>query len=164
MAINKEKKGEILGKLKDIVDSSKSIVFVNFHGLSVGDTTSMRRKLKEDGVGYFVSKKTLAKLALKDSKAKGDIPTLDGEFAMVYSNDDETAPARGVYDFQKKFKENLSILGGIFDGLFKSKEEMTEIATIPSLQVLKGMFVNVINSPIQGLVVALSEVAKKKEN
>jgi len=162
MAITREKKKDILDKLKGILEKSKSVVFVNFHGLSVKDTTSMREKLREEGVGYFVSKKTLAGLALKESKAKGHIPSLDGELAIAFSEGDETAPARKVYDFAKGFKNNLQILGGIFDGVFKNKEEMTEIAEIPSTLVLKGMFVNVINSPIQGLVIALNKIAEKK--
>jgi len=41
--------------------------------------------------------------------------------------------------------------------------KMQEIATIPSLQVLRGMFVNVINSPIQGLAIALNAIAQKKQ-
>jgi len=62
VAITKDKKKEILEKLKDIVDKSKSVVFINFHGLGVGDTTSMRSKLREEGVGYFVSKNILRKI------------------------------------------------------------------------------------------------------
>ena len=162
MAITKDKKKEILTHLKDLLDKSKSVVFVNFHGLSVGDTTSMRSKLREEGVGYFVAKKTLTRIALDSSKVKGDVPVLDGELALAYSSEDETTPAREIYEIGKKFKEGLSILGGIFNGVFKNKEEMTEIAQIPSPLVLKGMFLNVIHSPIQGLVIALSEVAKKK--
>jgi ribosomal protein L10 len=41
--------------------------------------------------------------------------------------------------------------------------EMTEIATIPSKHTLYAQFVNVINSPIQGLAVSLSKIAEKKE-
>jgi len=50
----------------------------------------------------------------------------------------------------------------VFQGVYKDAEEMTEIASIPSLQVLRGMFVNVINSPIQGMVIALNAVAEKR--
>jgi large subunit ribosomal protein L10 len=162
VAITKQKKSEILEKLKVIIDKSKSVVFVNFHGLSVGDTTSMRSNLREESVDYFVSKKTLTKIALGNSKIKGDVPSLDGELALAYSSEDETTPARKVYEIGKKLKDGLQILGGIFDGVFKNKEEMMEIATIPSEKVLKGMFVNVINAPIQGLVIALSEIANRK--
>ncbi len=39
---------------------------------------------------------------------------------------------------------------------------MTAIATIPPVPVLRGMFVNVLNSPIQGFVIALDQIAQKK--
>ena len=42
------------------------------------------------------------------------------------------------------------------------KDQMTVIASIPPLPTLYGMFVNVVNSPIQGLVMALDQIGKKK--
>ena len=53
-------------------------------------------------------------------------------------------------------------MGGVFEGKYMSREEMTAIAAIPPLKVLQGMFVNVINSPIQGLVMALDQISKKQ--
>ena len=53
-------------------------------------------------------------------------------------------------------------LGGIFEGMFKGKEEIVAIASIPSRQTLYAQFTNLVNSPIQRFVVGLSEVAKKK--
>lgn len=161
MAINKEKKTEILKKVSSAIDGSKSTVFVNFHGLSVSDTTSLRKSLTQEKVGYTVAKKTLINRALSDKKIEGEKPSFEGELAIAYG-EDLVAPARGVYEFQKKHKDNIAILGGIFDGIYKTQEEMTEIASIPPLQVLRGMFVNVINSPIQGLVIGLNAIAEKK--
>lgn len=177
MALTKEKKGEVLKKVGNIINKSDSVVFVNFHGLTVADMSTMRSSLREQGVSYTVAKKTLVRKALKDSSAKGEIPTLDGELALAYltarnaqtdsspdfEDSDVVAPARGIFEFVKKYKENISILGGIFEGLYKNKDEMMEIAAIPPLSVLRGQFVNIINSPIQGLVVALNQIAEKKE-
>ncbi len=161
MAISKEKKEKIYGGIKDAVGKAQSIVFVNFHGLGVGDTTDLRSKLREEDVKYVVAKKTLIKKALGEANPEGEMPELEGELALAYS-DDLTAPARGVYDFQKGHKENVSILGGVFEGKYMNQAEMTEIAAIPSTQVLYGQFVNLINSPIQGLVIALNGIAEKR--
>ncbi len=161
MAITKEKKEQIYKKTVDVIKDSQSMVFVNFHGLGVGNTTDLRNKLREEGVNYVVAKKTLAKKALEEAKLEGEIPTLDGELALAYA-DDLTAPARGVYDFQKKHKDNISILGGIFEGKFMDQGAMTEIAAIPSTPVLYGQFVNLINSPIQRFAVVLNQIAEKK--
>ena len=55
------------------------------------------------------------------------------------------------------------LLGGVFEDAFADAPKMTSIATIPPMQALRGMFVNIINSPIQRFAIAMSEVAKKRE-
>ena len=67
MAITKAKKQDILAKLEEVRDKSESIVFVHYKGLTVGNTTAMRRDLREKGVGYFVAKKTLMKKAFGET-------------------------------------------------------------------------------------------------
>ena len=161
MAISKAKKGEVVKKLRAAFKEAKSLVFVNFRGLKVADATSMRRALKSLGVSYTVAKKTLTKLALEGEKFKGIEPALEGELALAWG-EDLVAPAREIYSFQKKFPESLKIMGGVFEGRFMTAIEMEEIAKIPTLEVLRGMFVNIINSPIQRLAVVLNEISKTK--
>lgn len=161
MAITKEKKADILNRLNDIVKKSASVVFVNFHGLTSNDVNDVRSTLHKENVSYLVAKKTLTRKALEEAKIPGTSPEFIGELGIVYGVDAMT-PVQAVYSFQKKLENRISILGGIFDGKFATKEEMTVLALIPPMQILRGMFVNVINSPIQGFVVALSEIAKKK--
>jgi len=164
MPRTKIEKKEILEKVEGIVKDAESLVFVNFHGLKVGDTVEVRRKLRNEGVGFFVAKKTLTRKALENTKTKsisGTMPELAGELGLAYGKD-LIAPAREIYEFQKKFKGNITILGGVFEGKYMSQAEMMAIALIPSENTLRAMFVNVINSPIQGFVMALSEIGKKK--
>ncbi len=160
MAITKQKKTEIVEKLQNAA-KSESTVFVSFRGVPVSDVTTMRSTLRDNGVSYFVAKKTLIKKAFVEAGIEGEIPTLDGEVAVAYS-EDATASAREVFDFHKKLGDKLRIVGGVFENKFLSRVEMEEIAQIPSLHVLRGMFVNVINSPIQGLAVVLQAYADKK--
>ena len=161
MARTKDQKKEILAKLDTIVKDAKTLVFVNIHGLKVGDATVLRRTLKKDGVGFFVAKKSLITRVLESKKFEGVLPNMLGEIGLAYGVD-QIAPARGVYEFQKKLKDQISIQGGVFEGSFRDVAGMVSIASIPSQHVLYGMFVNVINSPIQGLVIALDQIGKKK--
>lgn len=163
MARTKEQKKEIIERLEKIMDKAKSLVFVNFHGLKVSDVTTMRREFKKEGIGYFVAKKTLTDKALTNKKYEGSKPVLMGEFGLVYG-DDLVSPARSVFDFQKRLKDQVAIVGGVFDGKYMAKEEMLEIAMIPPLNALHGMFVNLINSPIQGFVMALDQIAKRNDS
>lgn len=162
MAISKEKKIEILGNLKNAIDSSGSMVFVTFQGISGNSTTDLRHVLRDKGVSYTVAKKTLTRRALSESPFTGEMPDMPGEFGLAYS-DDLISPAREIYAFEKKNPDNLKITGGVFEGRFMNREEMLSIATIPDTPVLRGMFVNIINSPIQGLVLALNALAEKRE-
>jgi large subunit ribosomal protein L10 len=160
VAITKAKKETILAKLEAIKKDAKTLVFVKFKGVSVADTSAMRKVLREAGVGYFVAKKTLMKRAFGDTYT-GEMPALDGEIAVAYS-EDQIAPAQNIKDFAKKYKEAIAIAGGVFEGAFKTKEEMTVIASIPGMQVLRGMFAQVVNSPRQRFAVVLSKVAETK--
>jgi len=151
MAISKDKKHAIV-----------AIVFVGFSKLTVKDSSRVRKELAQGGVRYFVAKKTLLRLALKQQGYEGQAPELPGEVAVAWTKDDVTAPARNIYDHGKKLKGALTLLGGVFENAFADAQKMIGIATIPPIPVLRGMFVNVINSPIQGLVMALDQISKKK--
>lgn len=161
MALTRTQKEQVVNKLKNAIESMQSMVFVNFHGLSVTLATKMRSALRDQGVTYIVAKKTLLLRALKEMDTKGEIPVLNGEIAVAYG-DDPVIPANSIAGFIKEHKDSLSILGGIYEGRFVDRAFMEEIGSIPPLSVLKGMFLNVIHSPVQGLVIALNQIVEKK--
>ncbi len=80
---------------------------------------------------------------------------------MAFS-EDNLASHREISDFQKKNKDNVKIIGGVFEGMYIDAVKVSELASIPPLQTLRAQLVNIINSPIQGFVMALSEIAKSK--
>ena len=162
MALTKEKKAEVSRKIAQALDEAASVVFVRAKGLPVAETQEMRRAFRKEGVKYYVAKKTLIKRALAERSYEGEQPPFEGELSLAWG-DDLVAPAREVYAFVKSTKDKVAILGGIFEGRYMSAEAMTEIASIPSQQTLYAQVVNVINSPIQGLVMALDQIAQQKE-
>jgi len=164
MAISKDKKRNIVAKLTDAFTEASSIAFVGFTKLTVADASKLRIELADAGVRFFVAKKTLIRKALETRGYTGSIPELPGEVAVAWTTTDVTAPGRGVYEFGKKLKvkETLSLLGGVFENMFIDAPQMVAIATIPPMPVLRGMFVNVVNSPIQSFVIALDQIREKK--
>ena len=162
MAISKEQKKEIAAKL-DTALTSTTTVFVSYKNIGVNDLNVLRKRLKDYGVTYFVTKKTLLKRAMDKATAEGNQPDLgDGMIALAFG-EDQMAPAREIFSFGKEHKDTVEIIGGIFDGAFKSREEMIEIATIPDMHTLRGMFANLLNSPLQRFAVVLNQVAEQKE-
>lgn len=162
MAISKSKKQDIVASFDSILADGPSVAFVQFDRLTVAQSNALRRKLRAAGVGYKVGKKTLIQRALATKGINGTLPELTGEVAVAYSTSDLLAPSREIYDFQTAQKNIVTLIGGIFEGEYKDKEAMTKIATIPPLHTLRGMFVNIINSPIQRMVIALDQIAAKK--
>lgn len=161
MAKTRKEKEAVREDLEKQIAGSKSVAFATFNGVTVADVSAMRRVMKAGGVGYRVVKKSIAEKALAASKVSGSVPALLGQIAFAFS-EDLVAPAREVFAAGKKLDGKVKILGGIFDGMYKDAAAMMEIAMIPPTPVLRGMFVNIINSPIQRFVIALNEVAKKK--
>jgi large subunit ribosomal protein L10 len=159
--ITRKKKEEIYSKLASGLKESTSAVFINFKGLLVSEVTELRKKLRESGVSYTVAKKSIARKVLDEQGYKGSVPSLNGEFAIAYGVD-LLAPAREVNEFEKKFKDKVSILGGVFEGEYKDREAMKMIAAIPTREVLLSQIAYLLKSPMQRIAIAVSEVAKKK--
>lgn len=161
MPITKNKKKEIFDKLSDGLEKAKTLVFANFHGLTVGNTTEVRKGLREKGVSYMVAKKTITRKVLENKGYKGEVPELTGELAIVWG-EDQIAPAKAISEFEKKFDKKISILGGVFEGGYIDREAMNKIALIPPREVLLSQIAYLLMSPMQRLAIGVSEVAKKK--
>lgn len=161
MAITRQKKEEIVSKVAGIAKEAKTLVFAQFKGLTVAEQNEMRKALRAVNVGYTVAKKSLMSRALEGAGYEGTMPALEGEISLAYGGD-ELAPARELLTFVKKFGEHLAFAGGVFEGKFVGKDEITAIAAIPGMETLRAMFAQVINSPRQRFAVVLSEVAKKQ--
>ena len=61
----RREKAKAQEELRKSMEAAKSVVFVDFRGLSVQDDTALRRKCRESGVSYKVVKNTLALRAAK---------------------------------------------------------------------------------------------------
>lgn len=161
MAITKAKKQTIVASFADMLKDAQSVAFVQFNKLTVKEANALRRSLRAEGVEYKVGKKTLLKRVLSDMGITGELPALEGEIAIAASPD-LLAPARLVYEFQKTHKDMISLVGGIFEGVYKDQASMMMIATIPPREVLLSQIAYLLKSPIQRLAIAVNEVAKSK--
>lgn len=161
MAITREKKEEIVAKVRGIAQEAATLVFANFKGLTVAEATEMRKALRAEGVGYVVVKKSLLRRGLETAGFAGQTPELEGEIALAWGSD-ELAPARVLNLFVKKFSEHLAFVGGVFGGKYVGKDEIAAIASIPGMEILRIMFAQVISSPRSRFAVVLSKVVETK--
>lgn len=138
-------KKDFINKLGSIYSSSESIIITHYHGLSVQKLTNLRKSLRNNGVGFQVTKNTLAKIALNNSGLSFASDSFKGPVAIAYSSDC-VAAAKGVVDFAKA-NENLKIVGGVVNNRFLTVAEVEILASLPSMDVLRSKIIGVINAP-----------------
>ena len=155
MPITRQKKETILQGLTGQFKKAQMVIFVNFHGLSTTATRKLRTLLRITGSQYKVAKKTLIKKAMEALNIVGDMPNLEGEIALIFGADNLPVIAKNLVKFIKEHKE-LTISGGILENKFIGPKIVSELATIPTREVLLARLVYIINSPIQGVVVTLN--------
>ncbi len=160
MALTKNQKQEVIAELQEKLADAKTIVFVNFKGITVAETDKFRRSLREAGVSYKVAKKTLLGRVLDEKGLKGTMPDLAGEVGIAFSTD-VLAPAREVFEFSKG-KQTPKIVGGVFEGEYADQARMMSLATIPSREVLLSQIAYLLKSPMQRLAIAVGQVAETK--
>ena len=157
-----ELKQPIVDEIKAQLDGAKSMVVVDYRGISVADVTELRKQCREAGVVYKVYKNTMVKRAVEGTEFEGVVKDLEGTNAFAISKEDATAPARIVANFAKK-AEKLEIKAGVVEGNYYDAKGMTAIANVPSREVLLGKLLGSIQSPIANFARVINQIAESKE-
>ena len=139
---------------------AKSVVLVDYRGLTVAEDTAMRNEMRKAGVEYKVVKNRL--MAPPAAGIPG-FDVIEGPTAVAVSYDDAVAPSKIVVDTVKKTNDKIAVKGGVVEGKVMDANGIKTVATIPAKPVLVAQLLGMLQSPLRGLAVALSEIAKKKE-
>lgn len=156
MAKTKQVKEQMVGDIADRLAKATSVVFTNFDGLNVQETTELRTLLRELAIDYSVIKKTLFKLSLK--KGKHDVANFDlmtGSLGAAFGYGDEVLPAKTLKTFTKKHP-TLKLVGGIYQGSFIDARSVMQLADLPSKMELLTKLAWLMNYPMSGFVNALA--------
>lgn len=149
-----KKNTERLQEIKEKLDKSTALFFVNYQGLTHTQLEEARKILKEANSELAVVKNTLVNLALKQ-RAIDAKERLYGPVAALFSYSDPLITAKALYTFFKKY--NLpKIKFGVFEGKVIEDKEVEKLATLPSQEILMGRLVGLLASPIQALLYSLS--------
>ena len=155
-----ELKKPVVDEISEKIKDAQAVVLVDHRGLTVAQDTELRKKLREEGVTYKVYKNTMMNFAFKGTDFEQLEDLLNGPSAMAVSTNDPAAPARVLYDFAKTAKA-LEIKGGVIEGKFYDAQAMTEIATIPSKEVLLSKLLGSMQSPIANFARVINQIAEK---
>ena len=143
--MDRSQKAESVAQLSAIFNEVGVVVVTRNLGLSVGQSTDLRAKMRDVGASYKVAKNRLAKLALKDTDYAGIEEFLTGPTALAYSVD-PVAAAKAAVDFAKT-NDKLEIVGGAMGEQVLDAEGIKALASMPSLDELRGTIVGLVNAP-----------------
>lgn len=161
MSANFENKKLVVSEIEDLAKEAKSIVLVDYRGLSVAQATELRAKVKAEGGVYKVYKNRLMKIAFDKLGIEFPAADFEGTTAVIFHNSDEVAPAKIALDGAKKYNNTLKLKSGNVLGKYYNTAEITTLANIPSREVLLAQLLGMLTNPMRSLAVAVSEVAKK---
>ncbi|MCR4846226.1 MAG: 50S ribosomal protein L10 [Eubacterium sp.] len=156
-----EEKKPIVQEIKDNLDGAKSVVLVDYLGITVDQDTKLRRATREAGVTYKVYKNTMVNLAIEGTEFADLAKDLEGPTALAISKEDATAPARIVAKFAKDIKA-LSLKSGVVEGTYYDEAGINVIATIPSKEELLSKLLGSLQSPITNFARVINQVAEQK--
>ena len=156
------KKQQYVEELTEKLKNAAGGVLVDYKGISVEDDTKLRKELRENGVDYFVVKNTLLKRALNAAGIEGLDSALEGTTAIALSHDDIIIAPKVLNKKAEDSKGQFSIKLGFVDGKAITKEEVEAYAKLPSKETLLSQLVFMLQSPIQRLAIAISEIEKKQ--
>lgn len=150
---------KLIGLLKDRADDTEAVFFINFKGLTSLQLNTLRAILKQKRARLLVSKNRLIKKAFP---ALGDDLNsfLSAETGVVYSQGDIVDAAKALFDFTED-NEKLEIKGGFVGEKPLNSKQLKTISNLPPRNVLIGMAVNCIASPLTSFVGSLNQIILK---
>ena len=160
MSANFENKKVVVSEIEELAKNAKSIVLVDYRGLTVAQVTELRNTVREAGGVYKVYKNRLMKLAFDKLGFTFPASDFEGTTAVLFHSTDEVAPAKIALDGSKKYNV-LKLKSGYVSGKYYDLNEITTLANIPSREVLVGQLLGLLTNPMRSLAVAVSEIAKK---
>ena len=153
--MKRSEKNDFVQSLKEELKNSSSVVVAHYAGLSVEETDSLRNEMRSNGAKFKVTKNRLTKIALTDTPFEPIIDLFSGPTAIAYSKD-PVAPAKVSVNFEKKF-ENFKIVGGGYDGEKIDLNKINFLATLPSIDELRGKLIGLILAPAQKIASVVKE-------
>lgn len=138
-------KEAMVASLHEVFSNANAVVVTHYLGITAGEATELRRQMRAVGAQFRVTKNSLTKLALADTPYDHLTSLFSGPTAIAVSAD-PVAAAKAAVGFAKT-NENLIILGGGLGATPLAEAEVKNLASLPSLDELRGKLVGLINAP-----------------
>ena len=143
--MDRSQKANAVAELNATFNEAGVVVITRNLGMTVAQSTALRVKMREGGASFKVSKNSLAKLAIANTDYAGIGDMLTGPVALGTSVD-PVAAAKTVIEFAKT-NDKLEVVGGAMGSLILNADGIKALASLPSLDQLRGTLIGIIQAP-----------------
>ena len=155
-----EMKKAVVAEIKEKLVAAKSVVLIDYRGLTVAEVTELRNQCRKTDVEYAVLKNTMVNLAAKEAGIEGLESFLKGPTAVAFGMEDAVAPAKVLTEFIKKTKKT-EVKCGLLDGQILDAAGVEALAAIPSREVLIAKIMGSMMSAVSKFVYVVEAIRKK---
>ncbi len=160
MSANLENKKQVVESIKEKIQNAKSVVFVDYKGLTVLEDTEFRNEFRKANCEYKVLKNTLVRKAFNELGITCFDEDLNGPTAVAFG-EDETAAAKVVVEACKKFNDKISVKSAYVDGAYVDVKGVKALSAMPSKEELIAKMLGSMQAPITNFAGALSGITRK---
>ena len=146
-------------RIKDV----RGLYLADFSGMTVASLSLLRKKCREQGVQFRVIKNTLLKRAFHARGIKEFDEHLVGPTGLVFSTDNEMAPAKILADFAKEF-EKPRLKAAVVDGQLYDDKAIVRLAKLPSREVLLSQVIATFIAPMSNFLGAVNAMLATPAN
>ena len=163
--MDRTSKENLAGDLREKFTKANIALFADYKGLKSTEADSLRRALRAKQAEVQVLKNNIGRLITKGGEmgddAKGLMDRVVGPTLVAFAYGDPAAAAKVLNDFAKDH-EALKIKESLFGKKLLSSAEVSQLAELPSREVLLSMLLSVMNGPIRSFVTVLGQLEKKR--
>jgi large subunit ribosomal protein L10 len=157
--VDRSEKQQLVTSLHQTLKTAELVVITQQSGLTVAEVTTLRRQMRQAGAGFKVTKNRLARLALEGTKFEGLKEMFTGPTAIAYSAD-PVAAAKVAVTYANS-NDKLKIVGGAMGSQVLDPNGIKALATLPSLDELRGKIVGVLAAPAAKIAAVLQAPGSK---
>ena len=153
--MNKEQKKQYISDMTNQFEKSEAVIVTHYQGLTMTQLDDLRAKMREHGIKFKITNNRITKLALEKTKCK-DLSDLFTGPTAIGSSEDELAPAKVLFNFTKE-TEKLRIIGGGVEKKSLTVDEITNLASLPSLDEVRSKLIGLLMAGPTKLVRIIKE-------
>ena len=151
--MDKKHKERVVTELRDRLANSETLIVADYRGLTMPQIDALRGELLKHGAKFQVVKNTLTRRAAEEAGAEHLLALLEGPTAIAFldSDGDAAAVAKALRTAARE-TQVIEVRGGVMQGRAMSADEVETLATLPSLDVLRGQVLGAVTSPLMTIV------------